>query len=393
MSAVQPKNILIFGGVHPLGKNIALAALQRGTYPRIRVIDTQSPDTAFLQEWERRAFRQIEVMQMNLGYQEDTDEALSKAFHLPDNQRWDIVVCAYCDFRLHGKRSEHVDFFVRRAWQISMASQAYQAGVLIYIMQMGVVKWHSKMPPLKEDVSPMAWSGSQRSVAAVEAEKTVRSIKDLPLVVLRTAQVYGDGVLGPVEYAMMSVQANCDEDARIYYDIYDPDMKNNTVHTEDVARAVLHAGDWYLDHGLQGTRIFNIVDQGNFGYSDYFSIICDILQMNVHRVPRFTRWFTFFAMRFQWVSRRVLKEGSQRWIGFLHSHGITSTPLEYAADHELFATPWGIALDGSAFCQETGFSYHFPIMNEATIRDNFRYFKDLGAWPDEDNDALPVTER
>ncbi|RKP11899.1 hypothetical protein BJ684DRAFT_21528 [Piptocephalis cylindrospora] len=138
-------NILIFGGVSPLGKNIALAALQRGTYARIRVVDTQVPETAFFQDWERKAFRQVEVLQMNLGYKEEADERLAKVFHLPDQQKWDVVVSAYFDYHLHGKYSEHVELFRRRAWQIAVSAQAYGCGVMIYLMQMGVVKWSPKV--------------------------------------------------------------------------------------------------------------------------------------------------------------------------------------------------------------------------------------------------------
>lgn len=61
------KNLLVFGGVEPLGRAIALHALQVGEYGRIRVVDRQVPEVAFFQYWERAQFNKVEFYHMNIG--------------------------------------------------------------------------------------------------------------------------------------------------------------------------------------------------------------------------------------------------------------------------------------------------------------------------------------
>lgn len=128
-------NLLILGGVGPLGKIVALAALESCAYTRIRVVDKQLPETAYFLDHELDRFRHLEIIQLDLGVQGELDKdvpvimiiacslppphslahhpthpftpprictdddgsLLSKAFNLPGDERWDIVVYAYLD--------------------------------------------------------------------------------------------------------------------------------------------------------------------------------------------------------------------------------------------------------------------------------------------------------
>lgn len=43
------------------------------------------------------------------------------------------------------------------------------------------------------------------------------------------------------------------------------DLSINTVHVEDVSRAIWHTANWYVNNGKQGTVVFNLADSNNTG--------------------------------------------------------------------------------------------------------------------------------
>jgi hypothetical protein len=43
------------------------------------------------------------------------------------------------------------------------------------------------------------------------------------------------------------------------------DLCINTVHVEDVSRAIWHAANWYVNNGNQGSVVFNLADANNTG--------------------------------------------------------------------------------------------------------------------------------
>lgn len=81
----------------------------------------------------------------------------------------------------------------------------------------------------------------------------------------------------------------------------------------------------------------------------------------------------------------MISQGSKVWVKLLDEHGISSTPLDYSGGYELSSTPWGISLDNTAFCQETGFVYQYPTLTQETVLQTLEYWRALKAWPDEKN--------
>ncbi|RKP12668.1 hypothetical protein BJ684DRAFT_20809 [Piptocephalis cylindrospora] len=219
----------------------------------------------------------------------------------------------------------------------------------------------------------------------VAAEKAVREVEGLPLVVLRLGSIYGRGVMGSIDYALANVRVACEDPNRAFYNIFLENGKLNVVHAEDAARAILHAASWYLQGRRQGTRVFNVADKSDYGLAEYHKIVCDLQQVEFPSPPRVFRALARFALKIRWLCELMITQGSKVWIGLLNEHGIVSTPLNYSIDFEMSSTPWGISLDGSAFCEETGFTYQYPTLTQETLLQCLNYWRDLGAWPDEEN--------
>jgi len=95
------------------------------------------------------------------------------------------------------------------------------------------------------------------------AEEDLAKIQGLNLMVLRLAHVYGPYTSKYLATAlcMARVYKSLGKDMKW---LWDKDLKTNTVHVEDVARAIWAGAEWYV----RGTPrkevpIFNIVDKGN----------------------------------------------------------------------------------------------------------------------------------
>lgn len=91
----------------------------------------------------------------------------------------------------------------------------------------------------------------------------------LNLVIIRMANVYGE-YCSKLVGTMLCMARAYKELGREMKWLWTKDLKCNTVHVKDVARALWHVAQWYVngktnwDEGAMGqTPIFNIVDQGD----------------------------------------------------------------------------------------------------------------------------------
>jgi hypothetical protein len=92
------KSILIFGGVRPLGRAIAMAAVHSGEYKTIRVVDSHVPELSCFMPKHTEAFAHIEVLQLTMA-REEGEEVTDQAFAHPHVKTWTVVVNAYFEVR------------------------------------------------------------------------------------------------------------------------------------------------------------------------------------------------------------------------------------------------------------------------------------------------------
>lgn len=119
--------------------------------------------------------------------------------------------------------------------------------------------------PRKETDKLKPWL--KKATWALKAEDDLSKIDGLHLVILRLANVYG-----PYTSTFLGT-ALCL--ARVYQDLgeemkwlWDKDLRTNTVHVDDVARALWAGAEWYVkkaagQSAIRPVPIFNVVDHGN----------------------------------------------------------------------------------------------------------------------------------
>src|SRR5690606_1500163 len=101
----------------------------------------------------------------------------------------------------------------------------------------------------------------------LEAENELQKIPNLPLVILRLANVYGEYCTKTVGTMLCMAQTYRFLGRSMKW-LWTKDLKQNTVHVSDVARAMWAVATWYAsgkpkwDASAWGpTPIFNVVDR------------------------------------------------------------------------------------------------------------------------------------
>lgn len=117
--------------------------------------------------------------------------------------------------------------------------------------------------PHKESAKLKPWLPLAKWKLAAEEDLT--KMQDLPLVVLRLAHVYGPYTAKFLGTALCLARVYQSEGREMKW-LWNEDLRTNTVHVEDVARAAWVVAEWYVRTSPEKrdrVPIFNIVDQGN----------------------------------------------------------------------------------------------------------------------------------
>ena len=97
----------------------------------------------------------------------------------------------------------------------------------------------------------------------LQAEEELSKIDGLNLCVLRLAHVYGPYTSKFLSTCLCLARVFQSEETEMKW-LWDRDLRVNTVHVEDVARAMWTAAEWYAKTGPKRPHpIFNISDLGN----------------------------------------------------------------------------------------------------------------------------------
>jgi nucleoside-diphosphate-sugar epimerase len=93
------------------------------------------------------------------------------------------------------------------------------------------------------------------------AEDDLRKIKGLPLVVLRLAHVYGPYAARWLGTALCLARVWESEEGEMPW-LGGRDVRTDTVHVEDVSRAIWKVAGWYAAQKKKESVVFNLVDGG-----------------------------------------------------------------------------------------------------------------------------------
>jgi len=361
MSA-KPKVVLL-GGCGFIGRNFVSYLIKNNLVSKIRVVDKMLPDLAGLSTEQLKLFKSeiVEFKQANLA----RENMVGRAF--ADDQ-FDFV------FNLAGetKFGQTTEVYKESIEDVSTncGKAAAKAGVKRFIEVSTAQIYSSGSKASVEGSKEDPWT--KLAKAKLSAEKNLREIKGLPLIIVRPAAVYGPGDNLSIMPRLIAGAVYKHLNEKMEF-LWDGDLKLNTVHVNDVVAAL-----WHLANNGTLGEIYNLADsndttQGSLNkhFEKMFGIKTGFLGNLQSKVAT--------GLAAKTVADGVNEKHLKPWSELCKQKGITNTPLTPYLDEELLYNN-ALSVDGKKITT-TGFSYQVPTMTTELLYEQLNYFIELGFFP------------
>ena len=235
MSGKEKPKWLLAGGMGVIGRNLVKYLLDNKLASEIRVGDKRAPFMAFLGGDHKAALEDgaVECMQVDCADEESVDRLFAEP---RSGGSWDYVVNCAAETDLSRPESFHA----KAAEAARLLARAAAAGGVKRFVQVSSASVYAAGAKASGEAAKLApWTTAAEW--ALKAEEAVRSTAGLPWVVLRPAIVYGPGdTAGIMPRAVIAATYKRMKDEKMEF-LWGAELKMNTVHVFDVARAIFFA--------------------------------------------------------------------------------------------------------------------------------------------------------
>lgn len=168
--------------------------------------------------------------------------------------------------------------------------------------------------------------------------------------------------------------------------LWTKDLRTNTVHIHDVARALWETVAWYAAgkpkwnaSEMGRVPVFNVVDKGETNQGMMADIIGDIFKIETGFQGQLIS--TFARLNLDSVVDDVNDEILGPWADLLADKGITRPgPLTPFMEKELLKDT-DLSMDGSRLETLLGFKYEKPVITKALVEEVIESYKTMKWWP------------
>ena len=379
-----------------IGRFLAKYVHEQKLASTVRVVDKVLPQLAHL------APEFVEACSPQICIQADAsrETSMSRIFEHPEgpDAKWDYV------FNLAGETmwSQTPEIYRLRSLQLSvtLAKEAAKRGVKAFVeASTGMVYAPNRTPRTEQDKLKPALKISK---VKLETEQELAKIPDLNLAILRLAYVYGDYDSKFVAKALCLSRVHQETGEELRF-LWTEDLRINTVHVEDVARAFWAAADWRTkndtipplsptssrratltskgdDPPSGNVPIFNIVDRGDTSQGKLADVISEVFGIKTGFQGSLISQFARFNL--ERVVDEVNEDCLQDWAEMLERKGVTQPgPLSPFLEKELLKDA-DLCLDGSLFEKVLGFNYeHASGLTVDGIKQMIASYEKMGWWP------------
>ncbi|KAJ3130940.1 hypothetical protein HK100_007139 [Physocladia obscura] len=370
--------VLVLGGVGFVGRHVVAHLLTIASVSAIRVADKALPATAYLNAKHKDAFAdpKVEFMQANLANQ----ASLTKVFTRADGQEFDYV------FQLasESKYSLADDVYEERIaalWTLIGKEAASRKVKGFAVLSTAQHRKRRMEKPADESSKLKPWTNNAKF--KLKAEENLRAIDGLNLVVFRVAALYGVGDVSNItpRIIMGAVYRQLKEEMKL---LWTKDLKINTVHVTDVARALWSATVTEADGGLRKSpiapkgEVYNLCDKSDSDQGSINEVIKSIFGIETGFSGTIISQFA--KLNLKSITEDVNEKHLEPWAQLCKDGGILSTPLTPYLDEELLRDN-ALNVDGSLIEKTFGFEYLVPKFNEEKVRETIADFEAIGVWP------------
>lgn len=208
----------------------------------------------------------------------------------------------------------------------------------------------------------------------------------LNLVIVRLAHVYGPYASQWVATALSMARVYKAQDEEMKW-LWTKDLRTNTVHIDDVVRAMWDIARWYTDGKKNWDDktmggpipIFNVVDKGTTTQGRMAELIGEIF--GIKTGFQGTLISSFAKLNMDSVVEDVNDELLGPWADLLEAAGITRPgPLTPFMEKELLKDT-DLSMDGSRLETLVGFKYTKPSINKELLEEVIESYKRMKWWP------------
>ncbi|KAF2118393.1 NAD dependent epimerase/dehydratase family protein-like protein [Lophiotrema nucula] len=368
----QKPAVLIIGGLGYTGRYLARYLHENGLTSEIRLVDKHLPELAWLAPEFKEACSRERFMQADAS----REQALQRVYDRENGKQFDYVFNCGGETRY----SQDDEVYKMRSHGLSMAlgKEAAKRGIRCYVEISTGMVYKPDSVPRKETDKLKPWS--KLAKWKLTAEEDLAKVENLNLLVFRTAHVYGPYTSKFLATALCM--------ARVYQSLgkemkflWKEDLRTNTVHVEDVVRALWTGAQWYVKvpPPRRPVPTFNLVDHGKTSQGLMAKLMHETF--NIETGFQSTLISTFARLNLDHVVDDVNDELLDPWAELQTKAGISqSTPLSPFMEKELLKDQ-DLSLDGSAFERETGFQYQHATLTRQEINSVLESYRTMNWWP------------
>lgn len=208
----------------------------------------------------------------------------------------------------------------------------------------------------------------------------------LNLAIIRLAHVYGPYASQWVATALCMARVYKAQDEEMKW-LWTKDLRTNTVHIEDVVRALWAVAEWYAagkkdwdDKTMGGpVPVFNVVDKGATTQGAMAELIGQIF--GIKTGFQGTLISSFAKLNMDSVVEDVNDELLGPWAELLEKAGITRPgPLTPYMEKELLKDT-DLSMDGSRLEKVVSFAYSKPKISKDLLDEVIESYKKMKWWP------------
>ena len=259
--------------------------------------------------------------------------------------------------------SQDDEVYKLRSYQLSMVvgKEAAKRGVKAFVEVSTGQVYNPNRTPCKEG-DKTSKPHTKQAKWKLQAEEDLSKVPGLRLVVLRVPQVYGPygGRWLGTQLALARVYQARDPKETLKW-LWSADLRTNTLHVEDCARAMWLAAEWRSTHNhlpppaSQNDRvIFNVVDKGSTSQGTVADIIKQIFAIETGFQNTLVN--TFARLNLEHVVDEVNDDVLDDWADLLEGAQVAENggPLSPFMEKELLRDA-DLCLDGGRFERVVGF--------------------------------------
>ncbi|KAK3713239.1 hypothetical protein LTR37_008672 [Vermiconidia calcicola] len=357
-SAGQDKPaVLIIGGLGYIGRFLAHHIHSNNLASTLRLVDKQLPQLASLApEHEEACSKNF------LQADASREQSQTRIYDLPagpDGSKREFDYVFNCGGETRFSQEDEV--YKLRSYQLSLTvgKEAAKRGVKAYIeVGTGTVYNPNRTPQKETDKTTKPHT--KQAKWKLQAEEECAKIPGLKLCVLRLPHVYGPytGRWLGTQLALARVYQSREPKETLKW-LWSSELRTNTLHVEDTARAMWDAAEWRakndrIPNAPNAPIVFNVVDKGATSQGSMAAIIKQIFEIETGFQNALVN--TFARLNLEHVVDEVNDDTLDDWADLQEAAGIqgNGSPLSPFMEKELLRDA-DLSLDGSRFESVVGF--------------------------------------